>query len=304
MPVVSGNNKNCLEKPALPRPLNYRAAHSAACKPVLPDAAPTAEGRALPGRHRGPKENPENLQAGNRPSLAGETPALGTCPGRVSGNPGGHRLDILFLRNRDMANDLGARLLPTPDLATAPQHPTPFIQGRQPQAAAAGIPSRDLGHIESCAVVLYVEGDGVAFLAQRHRNPARPGVLGDVVEAFLQDAVDDDLGFQGKEAVQILNLKGLLYGEIFTYAICQVFQGGQQSQVLQDGGAQVPGQTPDVVDDLVQVRKQFQAFLLQVRLLLRPQPFFDGPGAEFHNRQALPHLIVQLHGETLPFMLL
>src|SRR5208337_1895732 len=97
--------------------------------------------QALGGDTGGPRRNLGIVRRGNRPPWAGETLAPQTCPGRLTGNPGGHRLLIFFLRNRDAANDLGARPLPTPDLAIPPQHPTPFIQGRQPQAAAAGIPS-------------------------------------------------------------------------------------------------------------------------------------------------------------------
>ena len=129
-------------------------------------------------------------------------------------------------------------------------------------------------------------------------------MLGDVVEGFLKDAVDDDLGFGGNRPFKSSTSKDSSTAKYFLTPSARYFKAASNPRSSRMEGLRSLDRRRDVVDDLVQVLEQFQTLLLQVRLVARPQLLFDGPGAELHNRQALPQLIVQLQGETLPFMLL
>ena len=83
----------------------------------------------------------------------------------------------------------------------------------------------------------------------------------------------------------------------------QMLQGRGQAQVLQDHGAQVMGEAPDLVHYLVQIGQNPLAFLLEA-LLFRGQPLGDLPWPEFQDRRGLPQFIVQFPGDPLALVLL
>ena len=108
---------------------------------------------------------------------------------------------------------------------------------------------------------------------------------------------------RGNKVVDVGFLEAVFDLIMFAEFRDEMTQRRRQAQVLQERGAQVPGQAPDIVHHLVQVAQHLQAFLPKL-LLLGLQVSFNGPGLQLQDQQGLPQFVVQFPGDPLAFVLL
>ncbi len=117
-------------------------------------------------------------------------------------------LVIYFVgRIRDIQGNFGARAFLAPDGQDSSHHAGPFLHGRQPHAQA--LPPR-LRRIKAFAVVLDQKRDSIVVPGNGNQEQVGLGMLADIGEGFLNNAVDGDLGRQGKQGRRCWFLGGCI----------------------------------------------------------------------------------------------
>ena len=102
--------------------------------------------------------------------------------------------------------DPGPLVFPADDLEGAALHPYPLFHGRQSQPPVRVIQGVDLGGVKAAAVVLHRKEGGGGISLYPHGDPGRLGVLADVGQDLLHDAINNRLGGGGNSRSRLSSL--------------------------------------------------------------------------------------------------
>ena len=109
---------------------------------------------------------------------------------------------------------------------------------------------------EADAVILDDERHGAVTRFEQHVDAARVRVLGDVRQRFLGDAVESDLGLARhrvrlERVALVLDLDAVVFRPLVDVA----GKRDGETQVIEDGGAQLPGEERDFGVDALDERQ-------------------------------------------------
>jgi hypothetical protein len=163
----------------------------------------------------------------------------------------------------------------------------------------------DLGRIESLAVVRNEEGNHAVTPAHRDGDISGPSVLSDIREGLLNDPVNVRTGIVSKEAVEITVPR--VENRIHPVGPDKIGdkppERGSETLLFKHRGAQLAGQSPYIVNHLIDILQGALAFIPQF-ILAGAQSVLDRPHLEFHERQGLAQFVVQFPGYPSPLLFL
>src|SRR5689334_7531776 len=181
-------------------------------------------------------------------------------------------------------------------VVSSPEKCGAFLHVDQTHPRRLGLASRGL-RVEAPPVVANRDAEqaGISFKIEGDAGSA--GVLLDVAERFLDNAVEIEFGVGGQTGGQPRNVDADRNGRALVKLGAQAADGGSQTQIVEFAWPEIAGNSARLVNCLLQMSLRLEGVAPGARILLQ-QTFFNRLKAEFHRGENLDDAVVEFTGHS------